>query len=133
MLPKIVLVEDNEGHILLIKRNLRRNLKTNIIVFKDFCSAQIYFEKLGNLDEKVIVILDLNLNGVSATNLIFQIKNNDSTKAIPIIVLSSSDSPNDINLCYKNGCNLFFTKPIDYEEFQETLNTISRLILKLKL
>ncbi len=123
----IVLVEDNEGHARLIEKNLRRaNISNTMIKLEDGQRALDYlFGEQGYVNiaqhPPVLLLLDLNLPVIDGYRVIEKIKSDDRTKTIPIIVLTTTEDIHEINRCYELGCNVYITKPVEYEQFAEAI------------
>ncbi|GAB2635336.1 response regulator [Belliella aquatica] len=117
----ILLVEDNEGDILLTLEALEEaKMKNTISVVKDGEKAIQYVEKLENFKNELypdLIILDVNLPKLNGHEVLKYLKNSEKHKHIPVIMLTTSSSPRDINESYKNHVNCFITKPIDVEDF----------------
>jgi CheY-like chemotaxis protein len=129
-LVTIVLVEDDPGHARLIEKNLRRGAITNDLVLinngKDavdylFCQGKYCGSQLPS---PLLVLLDLNLPVMDGFQVLECLKSDDRTKLIPIIVITSTDDARDVALCYKLGCNVFLTKPIDYNKFCQAIRNL---------
>ena len=123
----IVLIEDNEGHARLIEKNLRRgNISNPIIKLGDGQRALDYlFGEQGYVNSPhhppLLVLLDLNLPVVDGYCILDRVKSDDRTKTIPIIILTTTDDVQEINRCYELGCNVYITKPVEYERFTEAI------------
>jgi len=123
----IVLVEDNEGHARLIEKNLRRaNLSNPIVKLENGQLALNYlFGEQGYVNTPhhppLLILLDLNLPEVDGYRVLEKLKSNERTKSIPIIILTTTDSIHEINRCYELGCNVYITKPVEYEQFAEAI------------
>jgi CheY-like chemotaxis protein len=123
----IVLIEDNEGHARLIEKNLRRaNISNPIVRLVDGQQAIDYLfdERMyGNTQRRppLLVLLDLNLPVVDGYRILERIKSDDRTKSIPIIILTTTDDAHEINRCYELGCNVYITKPVEYDQFSEAI------------
>jgi CheY-like chemotaxis protein len=115
----LLLVEDDPGHALLIERNLRRAHITNTILsFRDGYTAVEYLFGEGlQRPRSLLVLLDLNLPGLNGFQILERLKTDARTKHIPVICLTTTDHPADVERCYTLGCNIFITKPIAYDEF----------------
>ena len=127
----ILLIEDNPNDVELTLRALRKNnLANSIHVFSDGAEALDYFFANGEfLDRDMssspkLVILDLKLPKIDGLEVLKQIKSNDRTRLIPVVVLTSSKEENDVIAGYRLGANSFIVKPVDFERFT---NTISEL------
>ena len=115
----ILLIEDNEGDILLTIEAFEESKITNqITVIRDGKAAIDYFVNLGAKDDiPQLVLLDINLPKKNGHEVLFYIKNSEKYKYIPVIVLTTSSSEKDILLSYQNHVNCFITKPIELHEF----------------
>jgi CheY-like chemotaxis protein len=64
-----------------------------------------------------LVLLDLNLPDMSGTDILARIKEDELTRRAPVIVLTTTDDKQEIQRCYDLGCNVYITKPVEYESF----------------
>lgn len=76
-----------------------------------------------------IILMDLNLPGKHGSELLAEIKADSSLRRIPVIVLSSSQSPKDISQCYDLHANCFISKPFSFAEFQDVIRSIENFWL----
>ncbi len=117
----IVMIEDDEGHARLIERNIRRAGVTNeIIHFQNGSKAKEYFDTLQNRAEEavpILVLLDLNLPDMPGLEILEYLKEDGHLKRAPVIVLTTTDDDREIKRCYDLGCNVYITKPVDYDQF----------------
>jgi CheY-like chemotaxis protein len=133
---KILLVEDDPGHARLIEKNLRRSGITNEIVFINNGQAALdYLDASNCIDgthECLLVLLDLNLPVLSGYQVLEKIKSDERTKKIPVIILTTTDVPQEVARCYELGCNIFITKPIQYDEFCNAVRNLGLLLTIVK-
>ena len=122
----ILLVEDNEGDILLTREAFEESKIVNkITAIKDGKEAINYFESLTSKEEiPHLVLLDINLPKVSGHEVLMYVKNNERLKSIPVIMLTTSSSEKDILQSYKNHVNCYITKPIDVSDFMKAIMKI---------
>ena len=126
----ILLAEDDEGHARLIERNLRRaNITNEIVTVGDGENALKYIAahvrtNAGPLPLPLLVLLDLNLPVMDGYQVLQRLKADERTKRIPIIVLTTTDDPREVTRCYDLGCNVYITKPVDYERFCEAIQQL---------
>nr|WP_210336150.1 MULTISPECIES: response regulator [Rhodomicrobium] len=115
------MIEDDHGHARLIERNIRRAGVTNeIIHFSDGASAFAYFKRIESEPadmNPILVLLDLNLPDMSGIDILEYLKNDGHLRVAPVIVLTTTDDQLEIRRCYDLGCNVYITKPVDYEQF----------------
>lgn len=122
----ILLVEDNEGDILLTVEALEEGRIANIIdVARDGQEAIDKLEKALH-DNKLpdLVLLDINLPKMNGHEVLERLKMTEGLKQIPVIILSTSSSEVDIVKSNKNKANCFITKPVEIDEFVKAIETI---------
>lgn len=129
----ILLVEDDEGHSLLIRKNLRRSGFTNDIV--PFTNGQAVLDYLFGegsqgepADTPMLILLDLNMPGLSGLQVLERIKSDERTRRIPVIILTTTDDSREMSRCYDLGCNLYITKPVQYEDFAAAIRELGLLL-----
>ncbi len=127
---EIILVEDNKSDADLIMRALKKNNVTNKIVhLQDGQEALDFFEasySAANGMEAIprIILLDLKMPKVNGIQVLAQLKSNEQTKNIPIIMLTSSKEESDLDECYKLGVNSYVVKPLTFEDFVKTVSQL---------
>jgi DNA-binding response OmpR family regulator len=131
MIPPILLVEDNSQDEKLIFRALRKaNIANTIDVVRDGQQALDYlfrrgeFAHLSNARLPPVVLLDINLPRVNGLDVLVQLRGHETTRLLPIVMLTSSDDEHDRLQGYRNGANSFVRKPIDLAEFVETVASL---------
>jgi CheY-like chemotaxis protein len=126
----ILLVEDNEGDILLTKEAFENSNVTNeISVVKDGQEAIYFLEKIGNysnVSTPDFLLLDVNLPKKNGFEVLKFIKEDHNLKHIPVIMLSTSSSPKDINQSYDHYANCFITKPGSAEKVFEVISVVEK-------
>ena len=126
----IVMIEDDEGHARLIERNIRRSgVNNEIKPFTDGTSAVNYlFGKDGSgIEHKghaLLILLDLNLPDMTGIEILRQVKANKYLKSTPVVVLTTTDDSQEIKRCYELGCNVYITKPVNYESFANAIRQL---------
>ena len=126
----IVMIEDDEGHARLIERNIRRSgVNNEIMPFTDGTSAVKYlFGKDGSGAEHkgraLLILLDLNLPDMTGIEILRQVKENKHLKSTPVVVLTTTDDSHEIKRCYEFGCNVYITKPVNYESFANAIRQL---------
>jgi CheY-like chemotaxis protein len=71
-----------------------------------------------------LVLLDLNLPVLDGYQVLERMKNDERTKHIPVIILTTTDDTREVARCYELGCNVYVTKPVDYEQFSEAIRKL---------
>lgn len=124
----ILLVEDNEGDILLTREALAEGKLANTIsvVRNGRDALEFLFQKGDYADAPIpdLVLLDVNLPLKSGHEVLQAIKKNEKTRQIPVIMLTTSSSERDIQLSYDHHANCYITKPVDVEEFLSAVSSI---------
>jgi CheY-like chemotaxis protein len=124
----ILLVEDNEGDILLTSEALNEaKILTKLSVVKDGKEAIDFVNRSGKyVDVSLpdLILLDVNLPKKNGHEVLKYIKGDERLKHIPVIMLTTSSSQKDINLSYNNYANCYITKPVDVNEFLSVVTTI---------
>jgi CheY-like chemotaxis protein len=123
----IAMIEDDEGHARLIEKNLRRaGVHNEIVPLVDGASAMTFLfgadgSGLVNKGRPLLVLLDLNLPDMSGIDILERLKANEHLKVSPVVVLTTTDDKREIQRCYELGCNVYITKPVDYEKFANAI------------
>ena len=124
----IVMIEDDEGHARLIEKNIRRaGILNDIKHFTDGTSALqfLWHSPEGPaLNGPALVLLDLNLPDMSGTDILTRIKGDEALKRTPVVVLTTTDDKVEIERCYDLGCNVYITKPVNYESFANAIRQL---------
>ena len=128
----LLLVEDNEGDIVLITEVLEdRNYFDEINIVRDGEEALEFLKNSILMDNLLnIVILDINLPKVNGHEVLKFIKSREELKHIPVVIHTTSSSPSDINSGYRNYANAYVTKRVDVEEFFDTIQQIEDFWIK---
>jgi CheY-like chemotaxis protein len=125
----ILLAEDDEGHAELIRLNLQRARVVNQIVHvPDGQEALDYVRREGKYADRrhdgLIVLLDIKMPRLDGIEALTQFKADPRTARIPVIMLTTTDDPREIERCYALGCNVYITKPVEYERFCDALREL---------
>jgi CheY-like chemotaxis protein len=124
----ILLVEDNEGDIILTMEALNEGTVSNrISIARDGEQAIQFLNKEGVYSEATrpdLILLDINLPRIDGNEVLVYVKNNSQLKSIPVIMLSTSTSEKDIAESYRNGANSYISKPADLDKFFEVIQKI---------
>ncbi|RZA13980.1 MAG: response regulator, partial [Proteobacteria bacterium] len=118
-----------EGHARLIEKNIRRaGISNTIHHFLDGNSALsfLYDSEHGPAHNgPALILLDLNLPDMSGTDILAKIKADDSPlRRTPVVVLTTTDDKVEIQRCYDLGCNVYITKPVNYESFADAIRQL---------
>jgi CheY-like chemotaxis protein len=126
----ILLAEDDEGHASLIQRNLKRaGIVNEIKHVPDGQEALDYLRCRGRFAGRVqngalLLVLDINMPRLDGVEVLRQIKADPATARIPVVMLTTTDDPREIERCYALGCSVYVTKPVEYTAFVEALHRL---------
>ncbi|MGE0046357.1 MAG: response regulator [Hyphomonadaceae bacterium] len=118
----IVMIEDDEGHRRLIERNIQRAGVNNDIVH--CANVAEGLDYLNGARGPKLVLLDLNLPDGSGIDVLAKMKSSDALRRTPVIVLTTTDDKDEIQRCYDLGCNVYITKPVDYQAFSDAIRQL---------
>jgi CheY-like chemotaxis protein len=125
---QILLVEDNEGDILLTLEAFKEmTVKSNIAVVKDGEEAIEFLKKQGKYTDSSmpnLILLDINMPKLNGIEVLDFIKKDGNLKKIPVVMLTTSSSESDISECYDKFANCFITKPLDFGKFLNVVEAI---------
>lgn len=124
---QILIAEDDDGHALLIKRNLQKGGVGNSIKRVGDGQAALDFinEVHASRDPiSILLLLDLNMPVLNGYEVLSQLKQEPHTQYIPVVVLTSTDDPSEIDRCYELGCNVYIRKPVDYDKFSSAIQQL---------
>lgn len=128
----ILLAEDDDGQATLIERNLKRAGLTNHFVrLRDGQEMLDYMNQAETPPNcSLVVLLDINMPRVNGVEVLQQLKSNPDTASVPVIMLTTTDDPREVERCYRAGCNVYITKPVEYDAF---IDAVKRLGLFLQI
>lgn len=125
---EILLVEDNPADVRLTREGLKEAKVANnlhaVMNGKDALDFLYRRGEYSDVPRPDLVLLDLNLPGISGHTVLAEIKKNPTLLTIPVVVLTSSESESDIVKSYEEHCNCFISKPVDFSSF---LDIVSRI------
>lgn len=125
----ILLVEDDPADQKLIKRSLSKQRIANYISVAETGEEALDYLSRSTEDDSdypapSLILLDLNMPGMGGKEFLRRIKEDDTLKAIPVVVLTTSDSEKDILDSYKLYASGYISKPVNLQEFQEVLRKL---------
>jgi len=127
----ILIAEDDDGHAELIKEGLEEvGICNKIIRFSNGSQLWNYLTQSTGKDfnKNYLLLLDINMPVIDGIEALKRIKGNSQFKEIPVIMLTTTDDPREVEECYKIGCNFYITKPVDFQKFAETLKRLGLFI-----
>jgi CheY-like chemotaxis protein len=131
----LLIVEDDDGHAALIKKNLQRaGIANPILHFKDGQAILDYLFHRGagpfwTDGLAVVLLLDIRMPKVDGIEVLRQIKQHPEFRKIPIIMLTTTDDPREVEHCHMLGCNNYITKPVDYDKFMTAVRQLGLFLM----
>jgi CheY-like chemotaxis protein len=125
----ILLAEDDDGHARLVERNLQRAGITNqVLRARDGQDALDCVRRGGTHADRpaapLLLLLDINMPRIDGVEVLRQIKADAQTAKIPVIMLTTTDDPREVERCYQLGCSIYITKPVQYDAFVEAVKRL---------
>ncbi len=127
---RILLVEDNPGDVRLTKEAFKQGrIENDLYVVSDGAEALDFLSQRGEYDDVPrpdLILLDLNLPGKDGEDVLEDLKADPKLRSIPVIVLTSSRAEEDVARSYELHANAYLTKPVDPDEFIETVRAFEK-------
>lgn len=135
--PTLLVIEDSDEDFATLQRVLKQNpCRHSVFRCTSGDEALAFLDQTkettdsSRLPRPSIILLDLNLPGTDGLNVLAQIKQDKHFKEIPVVVLSGSDDPQEIQRCYRYGVNSYLAKPFNTNEFISTLRAFAQYWLQ---
>ena len=127
----IMLVEDDTGHCLLIRENLRASGIVNEIVevhdgeeALDYLYSRGAYAGSAKTTRPGLILLDIKMPKMDGLTLLERVKADPQLRSIPVLMLTSTDDQVEVNRCYALGANSYIVKPVQYDEFQAKVKAL---------
>jgi len=133
-MPTILIVEDDVGHAILIRRNMELTGLSNPVEHFDDGQAVLDFLFMRGpglrrqCGRSYLVLLDIRMPKVGGIEVLRQVKADDALRKLPVIMMTTTDDSREIARCYDLGCNGYIQKPVDDAKFAETVRGLSLFI-----
>lgn len=127
---KIIIAEDDEGHALLIKKNLQKTgIQSEYLHFSNGEDAINFLRSINEnrFDDKapkLVILLDIKMPRMNGIEVLRFIKSDQFLKHIPVYMISTTDNKKEIEICKSLGCNSFIIKPVEYDVFASTIQKL---------
>jgi len=131
----ILIAEDDEGHASLIRKNLKRaGVSNEIHHFKDGQETLDFLMGTNNGHHRksgtaYLLLLDIRMPKVDGVEVLRQIKDDEELRKMPVIMITTTDDPREVENCHRLGCSNYITKPIDYEKFVESIKQLGLFLM----
>ena len=134
----ILIADDDAGHARLIEKNLQRvGLHNPILRFEngqeilDFLFCRGKGPKMAP-EASYLLLLDIRMPKVDGVEVLRQIKQDPELKKLPILMLTTTDDPREVDRCHALGCSSYIVKPVDYDKFSEAIKQLGMFISLVK-
>lgn len=132
--PNILIVDDDEGHAILVRQNLEAaGLNNRIEHFRDGQAVLNYFfNPDGSCQrhpgEVYLVLLDIRMPKVDGIEVLRRLKGDPELRKIPVIMLTTTDDQREVERCHRLGCSVYIQKPVDYDKFAEAIRRLGLFV-----
>ena len=134
----ILIAEDDAGHARLIEKNLTRGgLKNRIQRFDNGQAVLDFLFRRGTglkrtCDTAYLLLLDIRMPQVDGIEVLRQLKQDHELRKIPVIMLTTTDDPREVERCHDIGCSSYVVKPVNYEKFADAVSNLGLYIALVK-
>lgn len=126
----ILVVEDDAGHAGLIRKNLvRAGIANALLHFKDGQEIVDFLFQKGNglqreSEQAYVLLLDIRMPKLDGVEVLRQVKSDPELRKIPVIMITTTDDPREIEQCHALGCSNYITKPVGHEDFVKAIRRL---------
>lgn len=137
-LPTILIADDDDGHAFLVEDNLRRGgVNTTFLRFSDGPELLDFLfsrKKDHTFDpaRSYLLLLDIRMPKVDGVTALRQIKADAGLHKMPVIMLTTTEDPREVDRCHDLGCNVYIHKPVAYESFQNAITQLGKFVSLVK-
>ncbi len=130
----ILIAEDDAGHARLIEKNLTRaGLHNHIQRFENGETILDFLFQRAEGPHRLpeapyLILLDIRMPRVDGVEVLRQIKRDPELRKIPVIMLTTTDDPREVERCHDIGCSSYIVKPVDYDKFAEAIKSLGLYI-----
>lgn len=130
----ILIAEDDAGHARLIEKNLSRaGLRNRIERFENGQEILDFLFRRSAGPQRIrdtpyLLLLDIRMPKVDGVEVLSQLKQDAELRKIPVIMLTTTDDPREVERCHALGCSHYIIKPVDYEKFAEAIKQLGLFI-----
>jgi len=131
----ILIAEDDDGHADLIRKNLTRaGIVNPILRFRDGQAASDFLFRRGDSPglepgKPYVLLLDIRMPKMDGTEVLKQIKDDPELRKLPVVMITTTDDPREVEYCHDLGCSSYITKPLEYEAFVNAIRQLGLFLL----
>ena len=128
------MAEDDEGHAGLIRKNLAcGDIMNQVLHFKDGREILDFLFKKGDglhrqSGASYVLLLDIRMPKIDGSKVLVQVKSDPELRKIPVIMITTTDDPREVEHCHALGCNNYITKPVDYDNFVNSIRQLGHFL-----
>ena len=128
--PTILIVDDDEGHAILIRENLQgAGLQNRIEHFRDGQAIlDFFFARRDRINETYLILLDIRMPKVDGIEVLRRLKADPHLRKLPVIMLTTTEDSREVERCHQLGCSVYIQKPVDYDRFAEAIRRIGLFV-----
>jgi CheY-like chemotaxis protein len=136
--PTILIADDDDGHAFLVEDNLRRGgVDTTFLRFADGQELLDFLfgrtkEPAFSPERSYLLLLDIRMPKVDGVAVLRQIKADPRLRKLPVIMLTTTEDPREVDRCHELGCNVYIHKPVAYETFQNAIAQLGTFVSLVK-
>ena len=137
-LPTILIADDDDGHAFLVEDNLRRGgVNTTFLRFSDGQELLDFLfgrttDPAFDPDRPYLLLLDIRMPKVDGVAALRQIKADPGFHRMPVIILTTTEDPREVDRCHELGCNVYIHKPVSYESFENAIAQLGKFVSLVK-
>lgn len=126
----ILVADDDAGHARLIEKNLTRaGLRNPILRFDNGQAVLDFLFRRGSGPQRAsevpyLLLLDIRMPQVDGIEVLRQVKQDQELRKMPVIMLTTTDDPREVDRCHAIGCASYMVKPVDYDKFAEAIKSL---------
>ena len=133
----ILMAEDDDGHAKLVQERFESvGVSNPVLRFRDGQEAWAFLSgKAGpglESGKAYLLLLDIRMPGLDGIEVLRRIKRDNRLKSIPVIMLTTTDDPKEVSVCYELGCNNYLVKPVEFEKFAEVVKRLGLFLMVVK-
>lgn len=133
----ILMAEDDDGHARLIQERFESvGVKNPIVRFRDGQQTWDFLSGAATPGLQTglgyLLLLDIRMPGLDGIEVLRRVKGDPRLKSMPVIMLTTTDDPREVGLCYELGCNNYLTKPVSFDKFSEVIQRLGLFLMIVK-